>query len=617
MDTVDRLAAARSLCELFQGTAAAQADRVALRDAEGTVELTWRGYADRVRSVAAGLARAGVRRGDTVALMLTNRPEFHLVDLAVLHLGATPFSVYNTSAPEQVAYLFANAGNRVVVTEGQFLPAIRAAGGAIERIVCVDDTAGDGVERLADLEAAPGPVPDLDAAWRAVGPDDVATVIYTSGTTGRPKGVELTHGAVLASLRAGQELPFLAAGSDRGRLVSYLPDAHVANRHLGHYLALAAGASITTVADGRQVAAALTGIRPTVFLGVPALWNRLKAAIEQSLDALPPRRRRLARWALATGRAAAERETSGRRLPGPLRARRFAADRLVLRRMRRRLGLDESLATITGAAPISPDVVMFFLSLGIELCEGWAMSETSAAGAINEPGTIRPGSVGRPMAGLEVRVAEDGELLLRGPSLMRGYRGEPALTAEAIDAEGWLHTGDVGTVDAGGYVTILDRKKELIINTSGKNMSPSAIENAVLAACPLAGAVMAVGDRRKYVVALITLDPDAARRLAGPGVDGAALAADPRVLAAVRDGVAKANAKLSRVEQIKTFTVLPGPWAPGGDELTPTMKLRRQAILAKYAAEIDALYDPPTREGTTAMTTTVRPDRAEPRGRAA
>ena len=354
--TADRVAAPRSLCELFQRTAAAHADGVALRDAGGTVELTWSGYAARVRSIAAGLARAGVRRGDTVALMLANRPEFHLVDMAVMRLGATPFSVYNTSAPEHVTYLFANAGNRVVVTERQFLPTVRAAGGAIERIIRIDDTTGvnGGAVSLAELEAAPGPAPDLDAVWRAVGPDDVATIIYTSGTTGRPKGVELTHGAVLAGLRSARRLPFVTAGADRSRLVSYLPDAHVANRYFSHYLAPTSGASVTTVADGKQIAAALTAVRPTVFLGVPALYNRVKGAIELAVDALPPRRRRLATWALAVGLAAAQRETAGRRVPAALRARRFVADRLVLGRLRRGLGLDASLATITGAAPSLP-----------------------------------------------------------------------------------------------------------------------------------------------------------------------------------------------------------------------------------------------------------------------
>ncbi|QKW34724.1 long-chain fatty acid--CoA ligase [Actinomadura sp. NAK00032] len=584
MDARDEPLSARSLADLFQRTAAARPGEVALRASDGSVELTWREYAERVRRIAGGLASLGVRRGDTVALMLTNRPEFHLADTAALHLGATPFSVYNTSPPAQIAHLFANAGNRVVVTERQWVPAVRAAseavGGALEHIVCVDG-APEGTLPLAELEARRPAAFDFDAAWRAVDPADLATLIYTSGTTGPPKGVEVEHRAILACLRDGLALPHVGAGARAGRMVSYLPDAHVANRYFSHYLAMAAGSSITTVADLKAVAQALPAVRPTVFLGVPAFWYKTQAAVTQAIGARTGVRRHAAEWAMGVARLAAERQAAGRPLPARLAARRAVADRLVLRPIRARIGLDEAAAVITGSAPIAAETVRFFQSLGIELCEGWAMSESSAAGTINRPGAIRPGTVGRPMRDVEVRVAADGELLLRGPALMRGYRGDPERTAEAIGADGWLRTGDVGTVDADGYVTIVDRKKDLIVNSAGKNMSPANIENAVLACCPQAASVVVVGDRRPYVVALIVLDPAAAHGLAG----------DTEVRAAVGAGVARANATLSRVEQIKDFAVLPGPWAPGGAELTPTGKLRRREIAERYAAEIEALYE--------------------------
>ncbi|TDC86946.1 long-chain fatty acid--CoA ligase [Actinomadura sp. 7K507] len=589
MDARDVPQSARSLAELFQRTAAARAGQIALRDSGGAVELTWREYAERVRRIAGGLASLGVRRGDTVALMLTNRPEFHLVDTAVLHLGATPFSVYNTSPSTQIAHLFRNAGNRVVVTERQWVTTVGAAGGAVEHIVCVGGEA-EGALTLADLEARRPEGFDFEAAWRAVGPEDLATLIYTSGTTGPPKGVEVEHRAILACLRSGLDLPHLGAGARGGRLVSYLPDAHVANRYFSHYLAMAAGASITTVADLKTVAQVLPAVRPTVFLGVPAFWYKVQTALTQAITAQSGVRRRLATWAMGVGRAAADRRASGRVLPAHLAIRLAAADRLVLRRLRARVGLDEADAVITGSAPIAAGAVRFFQSLGIELCEGWAMSESSAGGAINRPGEIRPGTVGRPMRDVEVRVAADGELLLRGPTLMRGYRGDKERTAEAVDADGWLRTGDVGTVDADGYVTIVDRKKDLIVNSSGKNMSPANIENAVLVSCPLAGSVVAVGDRRPYVVALIVLDPVAAQALAPGDEDTAVLARLPEVRTAVEAGVARANATLSRVEQIKEFQILPGPWTPGGAELTPTNKVRRQVIAERYAAEIEALY---------------------------
>ncbi|WP_026403415.1 AMP-dependent synthetase/ligase [Actinomadura rifamycini] len=592
MDAMDALQSAQSLAELFQHTAKAHRDRTALRSSDGAAELTWGRYAERVRRIAGGLASLGVRRGDTVALMLTNRPEYHLVDTAALHLGATPFSVYNTSPPTQIAHLFANAGNRVVVTEQRWVDTVRAAGGTVEHVVCVDGAAENTVP-LSGLETGRPQGFDFEAAWRSVRPDDLATLIYTSGTTGPPKGVEVEHRAILACLRSGLLLPHLGPAAQAGRLISYLPDAHVANRYFSHYLAMAGGSSITTVADPKTVAQVLPAVRPTIFMGVPALWYKLQAALTQAITARTGARGRLARWAVGTGRKAAELRMSGHPLPFHLAIRLAAADGLVLDRLRARIGLDGAGAVITGSAPIAADVVRFFQSLGVELCEGWAMSESAAAGTINSPGEIRPGTVGRPMSGVEVRVADDGELLLRAPTLMRGYRGDPAGTARAIDVEGWLHTGDVGTVDADGYVTIVDRKKDLIINSSGKNMSPANIESAVLACCPLVASVLAVGDRRPYVVALITLDPVAAAALVGgpsTGQDVSVLAERPEVQAAVEAGVARANATLSRVEQIKHFRILPVLWLPGGAELTPTGKLRRAAIVERYAEEIEALY---------------------------
>ncbi|MEV5411140.1 long-chain fatty acid--CoA ligase [Thermopolyspora sp. NPDC052614] len=602
MLTGDSLRSVRTIAELFQRTAREHRDRVALRDSVGTVELTWGQYAERVERIAGGLAALGVRRGDTVAIMLTNRPEFHLVDTAVLHLGATPFSVYNASPVAQIAHVFENAGNRVVVTERQWVSTIRDVGGAVEHIVCVDgavDGAVEGALSLADVEAERPDGFDFEAAWRAVRPEDLVTLIYTSGTTGPSKGVELEHRAMVACLRSGLDLPFVAAGAEVGRLVSYLPDAHVANRWFSHYMAMAGGSSITTVADMKTLAGVLPDVRPTIFLGVPAFWYKMQAAIGQMIAAQSGPGRDQIESALAVGREVMELQTTGRPVPAELAARYDLADRTVLKGLRARIGLDEAAATITGAAPIAPDVVRFFYTLGIRLCEGWGMSETSAAGAINLPESIRPGTVGTIMRDLEVRLADDGELLLRGPMLMRGYRREPGKTAEAIDAEGWLHTGDVGVIAPDGFITIVDRKKELIINSSGKNMSPANIENAVLVSCPLAASVVAVGDRRPYVVALIALDAVAAREFAkSRGLIGdqaadqgiAELAGLPEVHEAVEAGVARANAMLSRVEQIKYFRILPVTWAPGGDELTPTNKLRRQAIATKYADEIEALY---------------------------
>ena len=588
----------RTLCTAFQRTAAARPELVALRTADGGVEITWRGYAARVRDVAAGLARLGVGHGDTVALMLTNRPEFHVVDTGALHLGATPFSIYNTLATEQIAYLFANAGNSVVVTERQFLDRLRQANtsGQVEHFVVVDgpaDAEENGVMSLEQLESSGEEGFDFDAAWKAVRPDDVLTLIYTSGTTGPPKGVELTHANLMAEMDA---LDGYFPLTHDDCLVSYLPDAHIANRWGAHYSNLRYGIQITTVDDPKKLIAALPQVRPTFFGAVPAVWYKIKAGIEAALAAEPDdRKRRIAQWAIGVGTEVARRRSDGRTVPLSLQVQHRLADRLVLSRLRERMGLDRVRVAATGASAIAPDALAFMLGLGIPVLEVWGMSETSAVVTMNPPGAIRIGTVGKVVpGGTEISIAQDGELLVRGPLVMRGYRNDPERTAAAIDDDGWMHTGDIATIDDDGYVTIVDRKKELIISSGGKNLSPQNIEGAVKVACPLVLSVVAIGDDRPYITALLTLDPDACAAyaekagLADPSP--AALSQDPGVRAFVQAGIDEANSKLARVEQVKRFTLLPTPWEPGGEELTPTMKLKRRRVAEMYAAEIDALY---------------------------
>ncbi|WP_181772581.1 AMP-dependent synthetase/ligase [Amycolatopsis pittospori] len=573
-----------SLCQVFQHTVAEFGDVVALRTPDDAVSLTWRQYGERVRRLAEGLHALGVRPGNTVALMLTNRPEFHLVDMAAIHLGAIPFSVYNTSSAEQIEYLFANAENRIVVCEEQFLPRVRKA----DLVVCVDG-APEGTVSLAELEKAESPDFDFAASWRAVGPDDVLTLIYTSGTTGPPKGVELTHRNLAYSMGAALESRDIADAVDNGRVLSFLPDAHLANRYFAHYFPVVSAATITCVANPKAVVATLPAVRPTVFLGVPMLWYKVKAGIEQAVAAQPGVRRKLAEWALRAGLSTVRDE----RPSGWSRLRHRLARRLVLDRLLAKIGLDACVIPISGAAPIAVDTLEFLMAVGLPVCEGWAMSETSVHGTLNPRHAIRPGTVGKAQYGAELRLADDGELLMRSPALMRGYRNDPERTAEAIDADGWLHTGDIAAIDDDGYVSIVDRKKELIINAAGKNMSPSNIENALKSAGALIGSAVAIGDRRPCVVALITLDPDTAAAFAerhGLPADPATLSAHPLLRQEIADAVERANGRLSRVEQIKEFTVLPVHWEPGGVELTPTMKLKRASIAETYAEEIDALY---------------------------
>ncbi len=548
---------ATSLCEAFQNTAAALPHALALRSPRGGIEITWAEYASRVERIAAGLDALGVGRGDTVGLMLANRPEFNLVDTAALHLGATPFSIYNTSAPEQITYLFSNAGNRVVICDEGFVPRVLEARGGtdVDQLICIDGSPA-GTTSLDALEQQRRSGFDFDAAWRRVDGSDVLTLIYTSGTTGPPKGVELTHANMLGELRAIAD--FVRIGPD-DRAVSYLPSAHVADRLLSHYFSLAWGMQLTCLADPRQLTAALVDTRPTFFGGVPRIWEKLMAGLQ----------------AAGVGDPASMSDE----------ARRAALAKV---------GMEQVRASVCGAAPVPGEVLEFFMALGVRVQEVWGMSELSGLATINPQDAIRVGTVGVPLSGVEVALADDGELLCRGEIVMRGYRNQPEKTAEAMDAEGWLRTGDIAEIDADGYVKIVDRKKELIINAAGKNMSPANIEQKLKSASPLIGQAIAIGDGRSYNVALLVLDPDAcaawAKERGAPDPSPAALSQDADVQAAVALAVERANARMARVEQIKRYQILPNDWEPGGDELTPTAKLKRKPIAEKYGAEIEALY---------------------------
>ncbi len=584
---------ASTLCTSFQEFVRTSPSGVIIRTPGDTTTVTWGEWGARVRKLAAGLATLGVGRGDTVGLMLSNRPEYHLVDAAALHLGAVPFSIYNSSAPDQISYLFGNAGNRVVVCDKLFLPRIQEAASSVEHVVCADDDgAGDGVLSLADLESRGDPDFDFEAAWRAVEPSDLATIIYTSGTTGPPKGVELTHANVIAEADA-MRLLFDTKPGDR--VMSYLPAAHIADRVTGQYFPILFGIQVTCVADLTKLAEALTDAQPHSFFAVPRVWQKFKAAIDAGLAAESSgAKRKIAAWAIETGIRAARLELAGRPMPPLLAAQHRIADKLVLSKLRAKLGMDRCRTPASGASAISADILEFFWGLGIRIYEVWGMSETGGATTANTAGHTKLGSVGRVVLNMEAKLGEDGELLVRGPTIMRGYRNESEKTAETIDADGWLRSGDIAEIDADGYVKIVDRKKELIINAAGKNMSPSNIENAIKAATSLVGQVVAIGDDRPYIAAIAVLDPDAAAAFAAKhGVTDASpaeLIEHPAIRAAVLAGVKEGNEKLSRVEQIKRVRLLPTAWDPGGDELTPTMKLRRKPIAEKYAHEIDALF---------------------------
>ena len=585
---------AQNLALAFRQTVERIGDDPAIKAGEGddAVEMTWNEVDAKSRRIAGGLASLGFSKGDTVAIMLNNRPEFIPIDLGAVSLGGVPFSIYQTSSPEQVQYVCSDAEAKIAIVEQAFLDVFNEARKdlpAIETLIVIDGDGGD--HTLESLEAI-DPEFDPTEIIEEVQPDDLLTLIYTSGTTGPPKGVQLTH-RNLMTLTAGVEdiVPF----PDRGaKVISWLPAAHIAERGAHYYLPVIKGCAVTICPDPRKIVEFLPKVRPTWFFAVPRIWEKLKAGLEAKLAAVPGEEGEKAQQGLAAALQKVRLEQAGEEVPEELAAGVAAADEALFKHLRAALGLDEVVAVNVGAAPTPLEVLEFFHAIGIPIGELWGMSETCGTATVNPPERIKLGTVGPPVPGIEIKLADDGEVLVKGDLIMAGYRNLPEKTAETIDSDGWLSTGDIGVLDEDGYLKIVDRKKELIINAAGKNMSPANIESKLKAASPLIGQAVAIGDGRSYNVALIVIDSDFGPVWAQQnGLEGKSfeeLAEEESLIAAIQEGVDEANAKLSRVEQIKKFRVLPTEWAPGGDELTPTMKLKRRPIDDKYSEEIEALY---------------------------
>jgi long-subunit acyl-CoA synthetase (AMP-forming) len=584
-----------TMCGAFQVTAAERADKVAIRTKGDEFSMTWGEYADKVKKLAAGLAALGLERGKTIGILLNNRPEFHLADTAAMHLGATPYSVYNTYTAEQIEYLVTDAANTILVTESEYLDTamkVKEACGTVEYVIDVDGTGRDGTMSLEELEQKGDPDFDFEAAWKAVQPDDVLTLIYTSGTTGPPKGVQIMHEN---ELTAGRSFDQIIQFPDSASVVSYLPMAHIAERSCSQYLPIMFGFTVTDCPNAREVVGYLPEVRPSWFFSVPRIFEKLKAALEAGIAHEEDEQKKQAtQWAIGVGLKKVRAEQAGEEVPEELAQEYAKADEMVLSKIRGRLGLDRLEALNVGAAPCPAEVIEFFHAIGLPLAELWGMSETCGAGCCNRPENVKIGTVGPAAPGVELKLAEDGELLMKSGVVMKGYRNDDEKTRETIDSDGWLHTGDIAEIDDDGFVKIVDRKKELIINAAGKNMSPANIEAKVKTSSGLIGQAICVGDRRPYNVALITLDPDVAPAFAKEhGIEDdsfEAMADSNAVIEEVQAGIDRANEQLARVEQIKKFKILPSDWEPGGDELTPTMKLKRKPIHAKYEAEIEALY---------------------------
>ncbi|HEX9968621.1 MAG TPA: long-chain fatty acid--CoA ligase [Acidimicrobiales bacterium] len=597
-ETLDQAVEGQTVSSRFADTVARHGDLVALRwrkEDDSWGELTFRDYAERACRVAAGLRGLGVQPGQRVVLMMRNRPEFHITDVGAMLAGATPISIYNSSAPEQVAYLAGHSEAVVAVVEDigfleRFLK-VRSELPALRTIVLLEDPDGLAPDDVVSFEqfTTADPV-SLDEAATIATPGDLATVIYTSGTTGPPKGVMITHRNVVwtaESLHACFQRDDMAGL----RMVSYLPMAHIAERMTSHYQGGIFGFEVTTCPEPSMLALYLREVRPQVAFGVPRIWEKLHAGVQSALAADPEKKQKFDE-AVAAATPLVLKRDRGEELTEDEQATWDFLDAVAFTTVRGLVGLDALEFAITGAAPIPPELIVWYRSIGVPLSEIYGMSENT--GPLTwEPFQVKPGTVGRALPGVEVKLADDGEVLGRGGLVFPGYLNDPEKTADALDDDGWLHTGDIGQFDDDGYLKIVDRKKELIITAGGKNISPANIE-AALKAHPLIGQAAVIGDNRPFISALVVLDPEVAPAWAkDQGIEFgtmADLAAHPDVLAEVQRGVDDANARFSQVERVKKFTLLSEEWQPDSEELTPTMKLKRRGVNQKYAAEIEALY---------------------------
>jgi long-chain acyl-CoA synthetase len=590
---IDDALAQPSLPAAFLAQAAASPQRVALRAFGSPEQLTLGEWSVRARAVAGGLASLGVGPGERVGLLLRTCMEFHIADMGALLAGAIPFSLYVTSPVSQLREIVENAGPRVLITEEALAGKARelaAVCPVIENLVVVEPHAATAGElSLAALEARCPAGFDVGPAVAAARREDICTLVYTSGTTGPPKGVQFRHGGMLDCLDSIRQR---FETTSRDRAVSYLPMAHVAERIFGHYAAFVYGYEVTSLADLSQLGAALREVRPTRFFGVPRIYEKLLAGLQQAIAASPQRDRLQSALAARLSRVRAEQAgqvPAGDDGDGGDEK----ANRDLLRPLAALTGLEQAHFLAVAGAPSSLGMLEELTAFGLPINEFYGSSETIIV-TCSPPGEIRLGTAGTPLARVRLRLGEDGEVLIAGPTITPGYFRDPERTRDALGPDGWFHTGDIGQFDGDGYLRIVDRKKALIINSFGKNMSPANIEQAIKGGQPLISQVLVIGDRRPYNVAIIVLDRDGTIAFAGEHGLGEVpfeeLAEQADVLAAVAAAVQAGNQRLSRPEQIKRFKVLDHDWPLGGPQLTPTAKVKRSEVTAQYQATIDDLY---------------------------
>jgi long-chain acyl-CoA synthetase len=595
--------AARTLPELFFTQAGRRAERVALRYKAFGIwhRVSWTEYAEEVRKVAGGLLGFGLRRGENVAVLGDNRPEWLYCHLGIMSAGGRTCGIYATSSPEQVRYLLNHSEARLLFLENeeQLEKALAVLGETrVERVVIWDAkglwgftdarvTFFDDFRKEGQLyrERHPG---TLDERLTAIQADDTAMVIYTSGTTGPPKGAMLSHRNILWALESALEA---VQWREDDEVVSYLPFAHIFENYTSVFNAVRLGYSVNFVESPDTMFQNLREVSPTYFAGPPRIWEKLASVVDLRMADSTPVKRAIYRAAVAVGRRHARAALAGR-VPLWLRLAYGAAYAAVLYPLRRRLGLERTRVAISAAAPAAPEMFEYFHALGLPLAEVYGQTESTGIITAMRVGRARPGTVGEPITGIEVRLADDGEILTRGPHVFQGYFKDPDLTAQTVDAEGWLHTGDVGAWED-GHLRILDRKKDIIITAGGKNVTPAYIENKLKFSPYIQDAVV-VGDRRKYLVALILIDEDNVTKFAQdhrvPFGTFAELTQQPEIQHLIGQEVDRVNRTVSQVESIKKFALLPRRFYEEEGDVTPTKKVKRRNLEKRYADLIESLY---------------------------
>jgi long-chain acyl-CoA synthetase len=606
--------ATQTIVDRFWERVRSHPDKRALRHKVGGQwqDIPWSEYGESVKRTGKAMIANGFGHGDKMSLLSLNRPEWHIADIACLSIGGATAPVYVTNSPEQVAYIVGHSESKIACVENndqlEKILKMREELPKLEKVVVFQGYEGDAdpnfVTTLEDFIASGSDVDDatFEEAVAKTNPEDLATFVYTSGTTGPPKAVMLTHANIWwTAIHSEQHIPI--GDAERGRALSYLPLSHIAERMISHLLQVYYGTETWFAESLETLPDDLKECKPSYFFGVPRVWEKFYAGIQAKMAQADPddRKTKLAKKAIELGRKVTEAEQEAVARGGKMADAKLSLgtkiqhrllDKLVLHKIREAIGLDECELALSAAAPLSPQLIWFFHSIGIKITEGYGQSEDNGPTTWNPPDAIKIGSVGTPLPGMEVKIADDGEILARGGNVMKGYYKDEKATKETVDEEGWLHSGDVGEFDEHNYLKITDRKKDLIITAGGKNIAPQEIENKIKFHS-LISQVVVIGDRRPFLTALITLDEEKAPSWGSEqGIEGeiAEIARHERTQKEIEGAIEEVNRNLAKVEGVKKFRILERDFLQEENEITPTMKVKRKTINEIYGDVIEDMY---------------------------